>query len=155
MVRMMSVSEYAFAVSVARTRKLAEFTATVGIPLIVPFENRVSPAGGELPTVLHVYDPVPPYAVRVCEYAMSTVPAGSGKAVVMIMAELLIARVKSFSAYAFAESVTRIRKAELVAAEGDPMMIPVGINNRPAGRLPLTRLQLYGPDPPLAVSVCE
>ena len=67
--------------SATRTVKLAVPVA-VGVPLTTPALDKVRPAG-RLPTVTdHVYGGVPPVAARVCEYAVPTVPLGSGEVVV-------------------------------------------------------------------------
>jgi hypothetical protein len=58
--------------------------AVVGVPLKTPAVLRLSPAGG-LPAVTdQIKGGVPPVAVNVWLYAVPTVPAGSGLAVVIV-----------------------------------------------------------------------
>ena len=52
--------------------------AVVGVPVIAPlaaFNER--PAGKVPAETLNVYEPLPPIALTVCEYAVPTVPLGS------------------------------------------------------------------------------
>ena len=70
------------AVSVTRRVTFA-VPAVVGVPEIVPELDRVSPEGREPETTDHVYDGLPPVALRVWEYVVPTVPGTSGEVVVM------------------------------------------------------------------------
>jgi hypothetical protein len=65
------------AASVARTVKL-EFPTPDGVPLIVPSAARLNPAGNEPLATTQVYGGVPPLALRAAEYAVPTLPPGSG-----------------------------------------------------------------------------
>ena len=62
-------------VSVTLTVKLA-VPAVDGVPPICPPELRLRPAGNEPDDTDHVYDPEPPVACSVCEYAAPTCPSG-------------------------------------------------------------------------------
>jgi hypothetical protein len=65
----------------------------VGVPVIAPVEAfNVRPAGNEpVITVQFTYGEVPPVAAKVCEYAVDTVPAGKGLAVLIVrVAELTV-----------------------------------------------------------------
>jgi len=65
--------------SVTRTVK-SEEPAAVGVPLMVPPEESVSPAGSD-PDTDQEYGGVPPVADRAWEYGPPTVPAGRGDCV--------------------------------------------------------------------------
>ena len=72
------VSENAFEAedwreSVAVTVKL-KLPAVVGVPVMIPFEFRVNPAGSWPATTTQVYGVVPPLADRPVEYAVPTAP---------------------------------------------------------------------------------
>ena len=52
--------------------------AVVGVPVITPVAAFNESPAGRLPAeTLNVYEPVPPVALTVCEYAVPTVPLGS------------------------------------------------------------------------------
>jgi hypothetical protein len=51
--------------------------ATVGVPLIVPPADKLSPLGNDPVATDHEYPPVPPVAASVWLYAVPTVPLGS------------------------------------------------------------------------------
>jgi hypothetical protein len=54
------------------------------------------------------------------------------------------------------ESATPMVKLEVPAAVGVPEITPVlALSVKPAGRLPVLTLHVYGATPPLAASVCE
>jgi len=56
----------------------AVLPALVGVPLIAPAEERVNPAGNEVPFArVKVYGVTPPAAVKVAEYAVFKVALGS------------------------------------------------------------------------------
>src|ERR1039457_3268832 len=48
----------------------------VGVPPMTPPADRVSPGGSQPDTWDQVYGPIPPLAVRVCEYADPSAPDG-------------------------------------------------------------------------------
>ena len=52
--------------------------AVVGVPVIAPVAAFNESPAGKLPAeTLNVYEPVPPVALTVCEYAVPSVPPGS------------------------------------------------------------------------------
>jgi len=55
--------------------------AVVGVPLITPAPDSVSQVGA--PVTDHIYGGVPPVAAKLWEYAVPTVPFGSGDSVVI------------------------------------------------------------------------
>jgi hypothetical protein len=62
--------------SVAVTVKL-DVAAVVGVPVIAPVAALSERPAGKLPAeTLNVYEPLPPVALTVCEYATPTVPFG-------------------------------------------------------------------------------
>jgi hypothetical protein len=61
-----------------------EVAAAVGVPLRTPAEDRASPAGSVPADTDQVFVPEPPVDANVSEvYAVPTVPAGNGEAVVI------------------------------------------------------------------------
>src|SRR3954466_3194671 len=64
------------AVSVAVTLKLNTPVA-VAVPLIAPFEARLSPVGNVPPVCAKVYGPVPPLAVKLWLYVVLNTPFGN------------------------------------------------------------------------------
>ena len=55
-----------------------DVAAVVGVPVIAPVAPFSERPAGKLPAVtLNVYEPVPPVALTVCEYAVPTVPLGN------------------------------------------------------------------------------
>ena len=69
--------------SVTLTVKL-ETPTDAGVPPIRPFPFMVSPAGSEPDTLLQLYGVVPPEAASCPEYAVPTVAAPSGDALVIV-----------------------------------------------------------------------
>ena len=55
-----------------------DVAAVVGVPEINPLAAFSDSPAGKLPAeTLNVYEPVPPVALTVCEYAVLTVPLGN------------------------------------------------------------------------------
>ena len=54
-----------------------------------------------------------------------------------------------------AESVTVTVKLNVPAVVGLPEIVPEVLNASPGGRLPVVTVQVYGADPPVALSVVE
>ena len=52
-------------------------------------------------------------------------------------------------------SVTLTVKEDEPLVVGVPLMTPAVLSERPAGKVPLLRLQVYGEVPPVAASVAE
>jgi len=61
--------------SVTRTVNV-DAPVPVGVPLITPAADRLRPAGNVPDASDHVFEPVPPVAVRVWEYAVPWTPFG-------------------------------------------------------------------------------
>jgi hypothetical protein len=69
----------------------------VGVPLIAPVPAfSVSPTGSAPVVTLHVYGVVPPVAASVREYAVPTIPAVNGLAVLMVSVAGLIVSANAF-----------------------------------------------------------
>lgn len=74
--------------SVTRAVKL-DVPGAVGVPEIVPVEDRLNPGGNVPLATAHVYGVVPPVAAKLAEYAVPTVPPGS-EVVVIDTAGLIV-----------------------------------------------------------------
>jgi hypothetical protein len=143
----------AVVLSVTRTVKLL-VPAGLGVPDIVPFGARFSPAGSVPLVTDHEYGGVPPDAASVCEYAVATVPAGSDDVVISNAAGLIVTD-SGAMAEPDALSVTRTVKLLGPAVPGVPDIVPLGARFSPAGSVPLATDHKYGGVPPEAVSPCE
>jgi hypothetical protein len=66
----------------------------------------------------------------------------------------LIAMLNCLAAVKPEVSATWTVNVDVPAADGVPDMV-APLSERPAGRAPAVIDQVYGPDPPLAASVCE
>jgi hypothetical protein len=84
-------------------------------------------------------------------------PVDSGEVVVIVSGDggALITKVAAKVAVCGveAESVALIVKVLFPAAVGVPESTPAELNIRPAGRVPVLRLQVYGGVPPVAAKV--
>ena len=77
--------------SVAVIVKL-DVAAVVGVPVIAPVAAFSDSPAGKLPALtLNVYEPLPPVALTVCEYAVPTVPLGSVAGFTVIAAFMVTA----------------------------------------------------------------
>jgi hypothetical protein len=77
--------------SVAVIVKL-DVAAVVGVPVIAPVAAFSDSPAGKLPALtLNVYEPLPPVALTVCEYAVPTVPLGSVTGFTVIAAFMVTA----------------------------------------------------------------
>jgi hypothetical protein len=128
--------------------------AVVGVPEITPvLVFSVSPAGSDPAVMLHVYGAVPPTAPSMNEYAVPTMPAGSGD-VDVIVSFATIMMLRFAVAVLLSASVTFTVKLELPAVVGVPDITPVlEFSDNPAGNVPLLMLHVYGVTPPVAASV--
>ena len=135
------------------------FTAAVGVPLMRPVDAFNDKPFGKAPAVnCHVKAPVPPVAVRLCEYATPTWPLGrdvvvmTGVAGVMVRVRFAVAVVTGEL-----ESVAlNVSGVLLMANEGVPLINPVdAFRDKPVGSVPEVNCQVYGVVPPVAVRVCE
>lgn len=139
------------ALSVTLTVK-PDIPAAVGVPEIV-LPERLSPAGSDPLATDQVYGGVPPVAFSVCEYPTPTVPAGNDE-VLMLNAGALIVNDSPTLADPEAPSVTLTVKLDDPAAVGVPAIVPPE-RLSPAGSDPVATDQVYGGDPPVALSACE
>ena len=127
------------AASVALTVK-ANGPATVGDPDMSPVVAfSVSPVGSVPALMMNAYGAVPPVALIVWLYALSTVPFGSvGGAIASVAAT---ANATARCPVAPPPSVAVIVKFEVVTVVGVPEITPVAaFNVSPAGRLPADTL---------------
>ena len=142
--------------SVAFTVKLKEPEA-VGVPEIVPAEDRVTPAGNAPARMLQLYGVVPPLAASVVEYAVPTCPDGTdtvlictgvtAAATVMLIDFEVVCGVGE-------ESLTRAMKGAVPATVGVPLIWPVeAFNPSPVGSDPEGIDHEYGAVPPVAARV--
>src|SRR4029078_8696497 len=140
-------------VSVALTVKVA-VPAVVGVPDRAPVEDRVTPAGSVPEAMVHVYGPVAPGAVRVWLYAVPTVaPARDEVDTVTGTAALVTTMLRALVAEAARVSVALTVKVAVPAVVGVPDRAPVEDRVTPAGSVPEAMVHVYGPVPPVAVSV--
>ncbi len=128
--------------------------AVAGVPVIVPSEPSVNPAGSELLVTDHVYGGAPPVAASVAEYAIPTVPLASGDAVAIVRAAFTVIA-KLCDAVFDALSRTCAVKLLAPAVVGAPVMAPLDAKVRPCGRDPPVTDHVYGGAPPDAASVAE
>src|SRR5579883_2509388 len=138
------------AVSVAVTVKV-EVPAAVGVPPMLPSGPRLRPAGKAPLVTSQTYEPVPPLAASVVEYAVPTVPLGSDVVVIVTGAAATV-MLNALDAVCALLSVTVAVKFEVPAAVGVPPMLPAGFRLKPAGSVPAVTAHVYPPVPPLADS---
>src|SRR5512134_3616853 len=126
----------------------------VGVPLIVPPVDRLSPAGRLPAETDQLYGVVPPVAARVWLYAVPTVPPGR------LVVELVGATCAAATAMERARveerpllPVTWTVKLDVPTVVGVPLIVPPVDRLSPAGRLPAETDQLYGVVPPVAARV--
>src|SRR5689334_7220934 len=101
--------------------------------------------------MLHVRAPVPPIACNVWLYDCPSVPAGSVVVMMFGGAGGLIVIDSAWTADCPPPSCTRMINDDGPAAVGVPEMAPfVEFKLRPAGRVPVTMLQVSAPLPPVA-----
>ena len=144
----------ALALSVTCTVKLLVPDA-LGVPLNTPAPLRVKPAGREPEiTVQEVYGGVPLIAESVCEYAMFTVPAGSGELVAIASAAEEIVKANARDTVAPTLSAACTVKLFVPDVLGVPLNTPEPLKVKPAGRAPEITVQVYGGVPPVAQSAC-
>src|SRR5579872_5941660 len=130
-----------------------EVPAVDGVPATPPELFSESPAGSVPALTVQLYGAVPPFAVKVCEYAVPTIPLGSAEVVIVKPAPIMI--VRGTLAFAPELSATWTVKFEVPAVDGVPATPPELFSESPAGSVPALTVQLYGAVPPFAVKVCE
>jgi hypothetical protein len=129
--------------------------AVVGAPEIAPLPASVRPGGKDPLATDHAYGGVPPLAARVCEYAVTAVPAGRDPVVMLGgVAAGLIVICRAFEADRFTESVTFAVKSYAPTVVGVPVIAPLAASVRPGGNDPLPMDHAYGGAPPVAARVC-
>jgi hypothetical protein len=143
----------AWLLSVTWIRRLST-TAVVGVPPIIPVEAVNEIPGGSDPVLTdHLYWPLPPVAVNVCEYGRPSVPAGNCGAVAIVNAGSIVI-VNALLAVAWLVSIAVMVKLGVPDTVGVPLSWPLAaLNVRPAGRPPEETDQLYWPLPPVAAKV--
>src|SRR5947209_8753205 len=124
-----------------------EVPAAVGVPAIVsPLSD--SPAGSDPVLTVHVYEPDPPVATKVCEYGALTVPLGR-EAVEMVSVAGFTTMANCLLMGAEAPSLSWTVKPDVPAAVGVPAIV-APFSERPAGSEPEDVDQVYVPVPPVA-----
>jgi hypothetical protein len=121
--------------SAACTVKFA-VPVVVGVPLNTPALDKLSPAGTAPVVTDHVYGAVPPVAASVCEYAVPTVPLGSGELVVIDKLAGLIVSANAFVAVWVPLSAARTVKFAVPVVVGVPLNTPPLDKLSPAGSAP-------------------
>jgi len=91
------------------------------VPLSTPAADRVSPAGSDNSDTDQVYGVVPPVAANVWLYAVPTVPAGSGLAVLIESAAGFTVTLNAF--VAVPPPVAWTVKLEVPAVVGVPLIM--------------------------------
>ena len=119
-----------------------EVAAVVGVPVIAPVAAFSDTPAGKLPAeTLNVYEPVPPVALTVCEYATPTVPFGNVAGLTVIAALMVTAYARA--PVAPRPSVAVTVKLEVAAVVGVPVMTPLAaFSDRPAGKPPADTLNV-------------
>ena len=116
--------------------------AVVGVPVIAPVPAFNERPAGKLPTeTLNVYEPVPPVALTVCEYAVPTLPLGRVAGFTAIAGLMVTAY--ACEPVAPKPSVAVMVKFDVAAVVGVPVIAPVAaFSDKPAGRLPPDTLNM-------------
>src|SRR5438132_322458 len=98
---------------------------------------------------------MPPETVRVCEYATSTAPAGSGEELLIVSAGGLIVSENVLLVLAPALSATCAVKLKLPALVGVPLKTPPVVKLNPAAKVPAVTDHENGAVPFVTVNVKE
>ena len=116
------------------------FAAAVGVPLIWPVAAFKLKPLGRVPEVnCHVYEPVPPVAVSVCEYGAFTEPLASDVVVIVRIGGAMVnVRLALAVCAGEPESLTlKVSGVALTAAVGVPLISPVdALRAMPLGSVP-------------------
>ena len=123
-----------------------------GVPDIVPLDETVRPAGMVPPVFAYVYGAVPPIAVSDWLYDVPTIPSGSVGGEITIAGQVSAIEYARLPVHVNA-SVTVIVKGEEPDTVGVPEIIPLVARDNPDGSVPVVTAYVYGPVPPLAVTV--
>ena len=114
--------------------------APVGVPEMFPFAALSESPAGRLPVVMpYEYEPVPPVACTVCEYAEPTAAAGSVAGLTAMPAAIvtLYARAPLEPLPSVAVTVKELVAAPVGVPESTPL---AGLSVRPDGRTPAPTL---------------
>ena len=121
------------------------FAVAVGAPAICPVVGySVNPFGNAPAMIDQVYDPVPPVAASVCEYAAPTCPFASDAVAITSGAGAMV-KVRTLVAVRAGEleSVTRKVSGAFIAAVGVPLIWPVdALSVSPFGSAPAVSAQV-------------
>lgn len=121
------------------------------MPLSTPPGVRVSHAGS--PVAVKAIAPVPPLAVKVCEYKTPEVVGGSAAGEMAIPGFTVNENCRVSDAVAL--SVAFTPNTKVVGEEtafGIPLTAPAGLSDMPGGGAPLARVHANGGVPPLTLS---
>jgi hypothetical protein len=91
--------------------------------------------------------------VTVCVYAVPTVPRGKGSAGARLIVAQLTVRWYTWLPLQPNASVAKTVNVARPSAVGVPLISPELLRVSPLGKLPLLTLYVYGPVPPLALTV--
>jgi hypothetical protein len=131
---------------VACTVKAADVTATVGMPLMSPSEESVSPVGSApLKTVQVKGAELAGAAANCCEYAVPTVPAVNGDVVEMEIVGQPIVNVNTLVIVCPAEQLPVARTVTVKfppTPVGVPLMTPAEESASPVGSAPLSMVHV-------------
>jgi hypothetical protein len=130
----------------------------LGVPVIAPALDIVSPAGSAPLPSAYVSPPAPPVAATLAEYAVPTVPPASVvvENVIAGGAATPIVNVCVALAAGDPESFTVTVNVTLPAAVGVPVIAPVdAFKLKPGGNVPVVTVHVSGATPPTDASVTE
>ena len=144
--------------SLARTVKL-KLPPAVGVPLKVPLDDSVKPAGkAPLLIVKLVYGAVPPTPLSAWLKAAPTWAAGSVPGLKLMLGAATVIEYAWLPVYGplpIEESFADTVKLKMPPAVGVPLMVPVFDKVKPAGNAPALMVKLlYGAVPPEPVNAC-
>ena len=134
------------------TRTVNVVPVAVGVPLITPVADKLSPVGNDPVARDQVFEPVPPVAARVCEYVVPCIPVTNDNVVIVSTTLTLI--VRDFCADWTPSAACTVNVAVPVPV-GVPLITPAADNVDPVGNDPVATDQVFEPVPPVVVSVCE
>jgi len=119
---------------------------------MTPAAESANPAGGVPDANDQVFEPVPPVAASVCEYAVPWTPFGN-EAVVIVRTALIVI-VNDFCAVCTPSATCTVKVAG-PEVEGVPLMTPAADRDNPAGGVPEANDHVCEPLPTVEVKVCE
>ena len=129
--------------------------AVIGVPVMVPVGERISPDGSVPADTVQTYGTIPPEADSDCEYGTPTVPFGS-EVVPITGGATTTDTDRSFVALPFPLSVNRTVNAAVPAEVGEPLITPeLGDSVKPCGKLPFDIAHAAGATAPDAAKLAE